>query len=120
MSIMDSTRGYERLDPQWHSLVDSVDSVDEVVKLTREFVATLTPDQLARLPERCRPIRVKAEDDLEYWTMKLSAVRTTDGGDGRLVHDLFMHFLHASLRVTQIHRARAQRILDGNAFADGV
>ena len=21
MSIMDSTRGYERLDPQWHSLV---------------------------------------------------------------------------------------------------
>ena len=117
---IDSTRGYERLDPHWHSRVDGVETVEEVVKLTRDYVATLTPEQLALLPERCRPLRVKAEDDLEYWTFKLSAVHADERAQPAMLHDLFMHFLHASLRITQIHRARAQRVLDGTAYSDGV
>lgn len=117
---VDSTRGYERLDPHWHSRVDCVESVDQVVELARDYVATLTPEELSRLPARCRPLRVKAEDDIEYWTFKLSAVQADEPADPVLVHNLFMHFLHASLRITQIHRARAQRVLDGTAYADGV
>ena len=118
--LMDSTRGFERLDPHWHSRVDEVESVEDVVKLTRDYVATLTPELLAQLPERCRPLRVKAEDDIEYWTFRLSAAHGDKRANSALLHNLFMHFLHASLRVAQIHRARAQRVLDGAAFTDGV
>jgi hypothetical protein len=108
-----STHAFERLDPAWHSRVETVTTVEGVVSLMRDYVASLTPEQLAQLPERCRPIRVKAEDDLEYWTFRLSSISAgrTDSG---FVQDLFMHFLHASLRITQIHRERATRAQDGS------
>jgi hypothetical protein len=107
-----STHAFERLDPVWHSRVDEVDSVEGVVALMRDYVASLTPEQLGQLPERCRPIRVKAEDDLEYWTFRLSSIPAGDRMDAGFVQDLFMHFLHASLRITQIHRDRALRAQD--------
>ena len=114
-----STRAFERLDPAWHSRVESAGSVDEVVALMRDYVATLTPEQLAQLPERYRPMRVKAEDDLEYWTFRLSSVPQAQRADPVFAHDLFMHFLHASLRVTQLHRERAAaRVPD--PFPDGM
>lgn len=118
--VADSTRGFERLDPHWHSRIDKVESVEDVVTLTRDFIATLTPEQLTNLPERCRPIRVKAEDDIEYWTFKLSAIGADERADPALVQNLFTHFLHASLRCAQIHRARAQRVMDGTAYTDGL
>ena len=112
-----STRAFERMDPFWHSQVDSARTAEEVVGLMRDYVATLTPEQLGQLPERYRPMRVKAEDDLEYWTFRLSAIPANDRVDQVFVQDLFMHFLHASLRVTQIHRERAARAQD--VFPDG-
>jgi hypothetical protein len=73
------------------------------------YFAGLTPEQLALLPESCRAIRIKAEDDIEYWTYRLSAMRLEDISDSALVHDIFMHLLHASLRIAQIHRLHAAR-----------
>ena len=113
-----STRAFEQLDPLWHGQVESARSAAEVVALMRDYVATLTPEQLGQLPERYRPMRVKAEDDLEYWTFRLSALRAAERADAGFVQDLFMHFLHASLRITQIHRERATRVHD--PFPDGL
>lgn len=105
----DSTRGHERLDPLWHSRIEDVDSVDEVITLGRDYLASLTPEQLSLLPDACRAVRIKAEDDIEYWTYRISAVRHEDRCDSALLQDLFMHLLHASLRISQIHRVRADR-----------
>jgi hypothetical protein len=105
----DSTRGHERLDPQWHSRVDDEVCIDGVLALVRDYVASLAPEQLMLLPETCRAMRIKAEDDIEYWTYRISAVRPEDRCDSALVQDLFMHLLHASLRIAQIHRLRAAR-----------
>ena len=113
-----STRAFERMDPLWHSRVDSAISADDVVALMRDYVATLTPEQLGGLPERYRPVRVKAEDDLEYWTFRLSSVPSGERLDHVFLQDLFMHFLHASLRITQIHRERAAR--SPETFPDGM
>ena len=113
-----STHAYERMDPLWHSQVDSARTADDVVALMRDYVASLTPEQLGLLPERYRPLRVKAEDDLEYWTFRLSAIPPGERVPQEFVQDLFMHFLHASLRITQIHRERAARIQD--PFPDGM
>jgi hypothetical protein len=106
-SMDNNTRGYERSDPLWHSMIDGAESVEDVVVLARDYVATLTPRMLTGLPEHCRPMRVKAEDDIEYWTYKLSATPQGERCDLQLLQDVFMHFLHASLRISQIHRARA-------------
>ena len=56
-------------------------TVEDVVRLTRDFIATLTPEDLMLLPESCRPLRVKAEDDIEYWAYKLSAIPPSERGE---------------------------------------
>ena len=113
-----STHAFERMDPLWHSQVETARSAEEVVALMRNYVASLTPEQLAQLPERYRPLRVKAEDDLEYWTFRLSSIPAGERADHAFVQDIFMHFLHASLRITQIHRERAARTQE--PFPDGM
>ena len=113
-----STHAFERMDPLWHSRVDSARTVDEIVMLMRDYVASLTPEQLALLPDKYRPMRVKAEDDLEYWTFRLSSIPAGDRLSQGFAQDLFMHFLHASLRVTQIHRERAARAYEH--YPDGM
>ena len=108
-ATVDRSRGFERNDPGWHRRVEIVDAVEDVVDLLREYVASLTPQCLVRLPDACRALRVKAEDDIEYWTCRLSQ-RSPPSDllvDEEVRDDVFHHFLHASLRIAQIHRADA-------------
>lgn len=109
---MDTTRGFERSDPAWHGNLEAVESADDVLRLVREYIATLGPEDLVRLPEPCRVLRVKAEDDIEYWTFRLSQRPPDDGClvDGVLMQEVFNHFLHASMRLSQIRKAMAQAL----------
>ena len=103
--VLDKTRGFERSDPRWHGRIELAACVDEVVGLVRDYVATLAPHHFVRLPDVCRTLRVKAEDDIEYWTFRLSQrPALEDGGhiDGEFLQEVF--FLHASLRISQIRR----------------
>lgn len=106
---LDSTRGFQKRDPRWHDTLDVVISVEDVVALTRDYLATLRPEDLVHLPETCRALRVKAEDDIEYWTLKLSQRHASldPEVDAEQTQDLFNHLLHASLRISQIRKSRA-------------
>lgn len=106
-AVLDSTRGFERSDPAWHCKLEGAESADDVVALARDYVASLSPEQLGRLPDACRNLRVKAEDDIEYWTYRLSQRPRDDAVDAELLQDVFNHFLHASLRISQIRRSAA-------------
>jgi len=107
---VDRTRGFERNDPGWHCRVEIVETVDDVVKLLRDYIAGLAPQALMQLPDSCRALRVKAEDDVEYWTCRLSQRSRPDDllVDEEMRLEVFHHFLHASLRISQIHRAGAE------------
>jgi hypothetical protein len=106
---LDNTRGFHHRDPRWHGTLEVVDTVDEVVDLTRDYLATLKPSDFAHLPKSCRALRVKAEDDIEYWTLKLSQRHATlePSVDAQTTQDIFNHLLHASLRISQIRKVIA-------------
>jgi len=109
---LDKTRGFERNDPRWHGRIEMAMSVDDVVGLVRDYIATLSPHHFLRLPDVCRGLRVKAEDDVEYWTFRLSqrpALEDDARIDGEMLQEVFNHFLHASLRISQIRRDGVQR-----------
>jgi hypothetical protein len=112
---LDSTRGFQNRDPRWHGTVETAASVGEVVELARDYVATILPEDLARLPASCRALRVKAEDDIEYWTLKLSQRHTEYGVDPVRTQDIFNHLLHASLRISQIRKEIADGSLNDNS-----
>jgi hypothetical protein len=109
-ATLERTRGFERNDPGWHCRLEIVETVDEVLTLLRDYIATLSPRTLMRLPDRCRAMRVKAEDDVEYWTFRLSHRGDPKdvAVDEELREDAFYRFLHASLRIAQIHKAEAE------------
>jgi hypothetical protein len=93
----------------WHRQLETTGSVEEVLTTIRDYLATLTPEELARLPESRRPGRIKGDDDIEYWTFKLSRQpghAENAGIDFDLMQTIFQHFLHASMRISQICKAR--------------
>jgi hypothetical protein len=49
----------------WFSNLERSKTVSEVVSVVRDFMATWTPAELALLPEKCRPARVRDEQDVE-------------------------------------------------------
>lgn len=51
--------------PYWFRQIDAATSAAEVVAVARDYLATWTPKDLAKLPRECRPGRVKSRGDLE-------------------------------------------------------
>lgn len=49
----------------WFRQIDEASSAREVVAIARDYLATWTPKDLAKLPRECRPGRVKSPGDLE-------------------------------------------------------
>ena len=83
-------------------------SVAEIVQLTREYLATWSVEELERLPDSCRPGRVRSPQDIETWADRL----TDESGkaalfleDERKLDRLTSHFLIASVRMRQIEGA---------------
>ena len=92
---------------RWETRLDKLDSVDEVVALARDYLESLRPEYLARLPADCRPFNIKYEDDLDYWAYRLGqryCAENDEPVDGNLLHELLDFFLHALIRVAQLRR----------------
>jgi hypothetical protein len=89
----------------WHTQREAAPDVDHLLSLTRDFLATFGPEHLARVPEDCRPGRIKGEDDIAYWSCRLAqyAHKETDAPvDAELMQEMLNYFLHAWVRLSQI------------------
>lgn len=49
----------------WFAQIDRATSVAEALRVARDYIATLTPEELALVPAECRPGRVRDEKDIE-------------------------------------------------------
>lgn len=80
-------------------------TVAEIVKVTCDYLSSWSRDELERLPDSCRPGRVKSPHDIEAWADTLvsesgKAVLFLD--DERKLDRLTSHFLIASVRMRQL------------------
>ncbi len=91
--------------------LEDVKTTDELLAATRDFLATFTPQHLARLPAEYRPGRIKGEDDIEYWTGRLAQMHRKARGyvDGALYDDLLAFFIQACIKLSELRRQRACR-----------
>ena len=100
----------------WHRDIEKAATARQVVALTRDYLATLTPRDLARVPERCRPSRIFDEEDIVFWSARLTEeywqLRGT-AADGAVVQELWSFFLRAS-----VHIARLDESMRAPAAAD--
>ena len=72
MSLLEDFDEFQIRRSRWHDTIDEARTPEEVVTIMRDYLASVTPAELAHLPEKCRPTRIKAEDDITYWTFVLA------------------------------------------------
>ena len=89
---------------KYHEL-SSAGSVDEILRVTDEYLSTWSTDELSRLPVTCRPDAVKSYEDIEFWADRLKdesekAILFVD--DETRLDRLTTHFLIASVRLRQV------------------
>jgi hypothetical protein len=80
-------------------------SVDDVVRVTCDYLAGWSRDDLERLPDTCRPAWVRGPQDIELWADRLAdeakhAMLVLE--DERRLDRLTSHFLIASVRIRQL------------------
>lgn len=94
-----------------YDALSSARSVEEIVRLTRDYLTSWSREELERLPDSCRPGRVSSSGDIEFWADRLAdqaekAVLFLD--DERKLDRMTNHFLIASVRIRQLAPVRVQ------------
>ena len=89
----------------WFRLLDSARNSLEVVAIARDYVATWTPEEIAKLPTSVRPGRLRDESDVEYLHGRLvdeyRQTRVT-GAALEALQKLTSFMVRASIRVAEL------------------
>lgn len=110
MSMLQDFEEFEIRSSLWHSQLDTARTTRAVLDIMRDYTASLTPRQLASLPEKCRPSRLKDEDDIGYWTFVLAQHQCRPADfDIELFQDVLNHFLHASMCMSEVRKGTPRR-----------
>lgn len=56
----------------WQRAAAEAGTAHDLLNITREFIATFSPAEMASIPAACRPARVKDIDDLHHWQQRLA------------------------------------------------
>lgn len=87
----------------WQWRLDDATSAAEVVEVTRDFLATWTPEEFAALPEDCRPGKIVDGDDVAdiAFTLVQRSCEDAHLSDERLQR-MAGFFTHALQRLSQL------------------
>ena len=55
----------------WSARIEATENAADLLMLTREFLDSWHPAELAVLPPQARPCRIKGVDDLNFWHERL-------------------------------------------------
>ena len=101
----------------WQDQLDAAATEADVVAVVREFMATVSPWEVARLPEELRPRKIHDASDVTQYAFDLVRGDILDNeGTQRVLQRLAHLFSRASLRLSAI--LSAGRALPPPAFRD--
>lgn len=87
----------------WHELLEIAETEAKVIAVARDYLASLEPMEVARLPERCKPRKLFTAGDLGAYALDLVREHEEEmGGAAPLVHRMAAFFAQANLRLSRI------------------
>ncbi len=96
-------RGRPPVTVSWQGRLDDASTEAEVVGVVRDFMATISPYEIARLPAHCRPRKIVDANDITHYAFTIVRHHCDDGqGTARVAHKLASFFTSASIRLSQI------------------
>jgi hypothetical protein len=87
----------------WRDLLDLATDEAGVIALSRDFLASLDPAEVMRLPEACMPRKLFNAADIGQYALDLVREHS-DGFEGAapLVHRMAAFFAQANFRLSQL------------------
>lgn len=95
----------------WYRLIDKAQSFAEMVAITRDYFATWTPEEIARLPVPCRPVRIRDEADIEDLHARVVEEYRNSAATGeelQLLQKMTSFAVRASVRIAQLRGDRSE------------
>lgn len=89
----------------WRNLILASTQEDEVLELVRDHMARWSPEEIARLPQDCRPPRIRDSEDLSRWAFDLASnhCAQTIGGEDEALLDRMLEFVtQAAIRLSEL------------------
>ena len=89
----------------WFRQIDDAKTLGEVVGVARDYLATWAPQEIASLPEHCRPGRIRHDSDLEELHAELVEEYRRDRLEGEAraaLQRLTSFVVRASVRIAQL------------------
>lgn len=87
----------------WRELIDLASGEGEVIAIARDFLASLDPAEVARLPDACKPRKLLTAGDVGQYALDLVREHADALQSGSpLVHRMAAFFAQANLRLSQI------------------
>jgi hypothetical protein len=91
----------------WQGQLEHADRPEAVLSLARDYFAQISPEEVAQLPEDCRPVRLVDADDVANYAFELA--RHQAAGDGpEVLQKLATFFADASIRLSQLLAASGE------------
>ena len=92
----------------WARRVEEASSIDSVVALVNEYLATRDPGDMDRLPVECAPPRQVGREQISEFAYRLAAYHAHDE-TARLVQRLASVISRAAVRMAELDRRAALR-----------
>jgi hypothetical protein len=89
----------------WFAQLDRAKSIPETVSVARNFIAEWSPQDLALLPESCRPGRLRDEQDIETLHARLVETYRDSRATGKeldALQRLTSFMVRASIRLSEL------------------
>ncbi|HET7403932.1 MAG TPA: hypothetical protein VFJ62_19195 [Usitatibacter sp.] len=94
---------HHRSPMSWHMVLDCATTLEEVVSVARDFVASFTPYETEFLPPECRPRKIVDAKDVSDYAFELTRASCTGQGEGAAIADKFKAFFaDAAARVASL------------------
>lgn len=93
----------------WQPHLAAASTEPEVVAVVRDYLATWSPDEIARLPQECRPGRIKDGEDVARFAFELATCHcgaALPDADDELLTRMLVVVSHACTRISEIGASR--------------
>jgi hypothetical protein len=94
----------------WQRDLEGTSSPGEVVQLTRSYIAAMSREAFASLPDECRPGFISSAEDVRDWSERINEAYwrlRRASADVSQLQDIWSFFLRATVRLARFEEARA-------------
>jgi hypothetical protein len=95
----------------WRNFIRDSSQEDEVVTLVRDHMARWSPEEIVRLPEECRPGRIRDAEDITRWAFVLASTHCAQcvaAEDEPLLERMLEFVTHAAIRLSELNATRPE------------